>query len=134
MKTWREIFWNLRHLFRSPLRTEPTPTSEIALAEEIEAMLDLMLYTATQAVAHAKRLERQLDQPQPNQELMTVQREIEHLRHCIGRLQNLLKAARSRASLSDARMAYADASQLARDVFNPREWEDLEQAVFSRND
>ncbi len=134
MKTWREAFFVLRRWCRLPIHSEPMPTSEITLVEEIEALLELMLYAATQTVAHAKRLERELDQPKRNQELMTVRSEAEHLRQSIQRIQDLLKTARNRALLSDSRTAYEEVSELASDIGNPREIDELEDAAFSKND
>ena len=134
MKTVRKRFDAILRWLRWPIRSEEMPTCEITLVEEIEALLELMLYAATQTVAHVKLLEREVDRPQQNQELMSVQRDVEHLRQSIRRIQELLKTARNRTAVSDSRTAYEEASQLAGDVGNPRDLAELEDAVFSKND
>ena len=145
MKTWREMFYALPCWFRFPNHSEPNADLQIALLEEIQAVLELTLCTATGAVAQAKLLERELDQQKQNpqqtrqvqrlsQELTAVRSEVEHLRQSLSRIRDLFTAAQSRVSLAASRAVFEESSQLFDEVVNPRELDELENELFSNDD
>lgn len=132
MRTWQAI----RNWFRRRLMPSRNP-STWEVCDELEALLDLCCYAASQAAAGSKLIERELGRSDREaaswenlaEEHSDLQGHLQSLRTMIETLNSLLNSARKNLVLGQSRTEREESQRMVTDLLNSRDLRELEQAV-----
>lgn len=132
MRTWQAI----RNWFRRRLLPSRSP-STLEACDELEALLDLCCYAASQAVAGSRRIEGELarlnlekeSRESLIQEHSDLQRHVMSLRTMIDTLNSLLNSARTNLMLHGSRRDREASQRMVAELLNSRDMRELKQAV-----
>jgi hypothetical protein len=128
---WLQI---IRNWFREP-SSGSIASSE--LSRELQALLDLCCYAASQAVACSKLIEREIDQLNTAgeeierliQEHSNLQTNLQHLQEIISTLHTLLNSARADLVLGCSRFDWESSRRMVAELLTGRDVLELKQAL-----
>ena len=115
--------------------------TSVESSRELEALLDLSCYAASQLVACSRLLERELNQFSPAnddresllREHSELKSELGHLRETIERLHDLLNSARKNRTLDRSRHECESSRRMISDVLMKEDLRELQEAIKNQS-